>query len=122
MDYNVQQAKWDRVIELSLKAPVTNRLILYYTNLALFKTGHLGDRIFYFNQIGLAGLWLDRDKDDISLFIGGEIFYDLGNFNEATRWAYDAMVSNGQTPPEVVKTACFDCFCQWRYECSRKVS
>ncbi len=103
IDHNIQHAKWDRVLELSSKSSVTNHLILYYTNLALYKTGHLGDRLFYYKQIGIPGLWLNRDKDEISLFLGGELYYHLGNINEANRWAFDAMVANGQYPPRLMK-------------------
>jgi len=103
IDHNVQQDKWDKVLELSSHSPVTNHLILYYTNLALYKTGHLEDRMFYYPQIGVPGLWLSREGDELSLFLGGELFYELGNINEATRWAFDAMVANGQSPPRLLK-------------------
>jgi hypothetical protein len=103
IDHYVQQADWDKVLRLSSRSQEANRLILYYTNLALYKTGHLGDRLFYFNQIGVPGLWLNREGDETSLFLGGEIFYHLGNMNEAYRWAFDAMIANGQTPPRLVK-------------------
>ncbi|MEI6047305.1 MAG: DUF6057 family protein [Bacteroidota bacterium] len=103
IDHNVQQAKWDKVLQLSSRSQEANRLILYYTNLALYKTGHLGDRMFYFNQIGVTGLLLNREKDEISLFLGGEIFYHLGSFNEAYRWAFDSMVTNGQSSPRLLK-------------------
>ena len=103
IDHNVQQAKWDKVLELASRSREPNRLILYYTNLALYKTGHLGDRMFYYNQIGIPGLWLNREGDEISLFLGGEIFYHLGNINEAYRWAFDSMVANGQSSPRLLK-------------------
>jgi hypothetical protein len=103
IDHNVQQAKWDKVLELASLSQEPNRLILYYTNLALYKTGHLGDRLFYYNQIGVPGLWLNREGDEISLFLGGELFYHLGNINEAYRWAFDAMVTNGQSSPRLLK-------------------
>jgi Family of unknown function (DUF6057) len=103
IDHNVQQAKWNKVLELASRSPEPNRFMLYYTNLALYKTGHLGDRLFYYNQIGVPGLWLNREGDEISLFLGGEIFYMLGNINEAYRWAFDAMVTNGQSPPRLLK-------------------
>jgi hypothetical protein len=103
IDHNVQQAKWDKVLELTSRSRETNRLILYYTNLALYKTGHLGDRLFYYNQIGVPGLWLNRERDEISLFLGGEFFYNLANINEAYRWAFDAMLAKGQSPPRLLK-------------------
>ncbi|MDD4191333.1 MAG: DUF6057 family protein [Mangrovibacterium sp.] len=98
MDHHVQSGHWDKVVELSSKNPEANRIILYYTNLALYQTGHLNDRLFCFSQIGTSGLWLDRDEDDFSLFLGGGFFYHLGYLNEAIRWAYDAMVSFGHAP------------------------
>jgi hypothetical protein len=103
IDHYVQQAKWDKVLELASRSREPNRLILYYTNLALYKTGHLGDRMFYYNQIGVSGLWLNREGDEISLFLGGELFYHLGNINEAYRWAFDSMVTNGQSSPRLLK-------------------
>jgi hypothetical protein len=103
IDHYVQQAKWDKVLELASRSREPNRLILYYTNLALYKTGHLGDRMFYYNQIGVPGLWLNREGDEISLFLGGELFYHLGNINEAYRWAFDSMVTNGQSSPRLLK-------------------
>jgi hypothetical protein len=103
IDHNVQQDKWEKVLELSSKSKVNNRLTLYYTNLALYKTGHLEDRLFAYPQTGVKGLWLNREGNELSLFLGCEIFYELGNINEATRWAFDAMVANGQTPPRLLK-------------------
>ena len=103
IDHFVQQARWNKVLQLSSLSPEANRFILYYTNLALYKTGHLGDRMFYYNQIGVPGLWLNREGDEISLFLGGEIFYHLGNINEAYRWAFDAMVTNGSYSPRLLK-------------------
>jgi hypothetical protein len=103
IDHHVQQAKWDRVLKLASRSQETNRLYLYYTNLALYKTGHLGDRMFYYKQVGVPGLWLNREGDEISLFLGGEIFYHLGYINEAYRWAFDAMVTNGQYAPRLLK-------------------
>jgi hypothetical protein len=103
IDHNVQQAKWNKVLELASRSHETNRIILYYTNLALYKTGHLGDRMFYYSQIGVPGLWLNREGDEISLFLGGELFYHLGNINEAYRWAFDSMVTNGQSSPRLMK-------------------
>jgi hypothetical protein len=103
IDHHVQQANWDQVLKLASRSEETNRLFLYYTNLSLYKTGHLGDRLFYYNQIGVPGLWLNREGDEISLFLGGEIFYHLGYINEAYRWAFDAMVTNGQSPPRLLK-------------------
>jgi hypothetical protein len=103
IDYNVQHDGWDQVLKLTSQYTETNHLILYYINLALYKTGHLGDRMFHYSQIGIPGLWLNREGDEISLFLGGEFFYHLGDINEAHRWAFDAMIAKGQSSPRLLK-------------------
>jgi hypothetical protein len=103
IDNCVQKARWNKVLELSSQAGGANRFNLYYTNLALYKSGHLGDRMFCYNQIGIPGLYLDREGDEISLFLGSELAYHLGNINEAFRWAFDSMVSNGKPSPRLLK-------------------
>lgn len=98
IDNSVQHSKWDKALKLSSRYPGTNRLVVYFTNLALYKTGQLGDHLFHYNQFGIQGLWLDWPGNEFSLFLGGDIFYHLGYINEAYRWAFDAMVAKGQSP------------------------
>jgi len=98
IDNSVQHEQWDRVLKLSSAYKKTDPFIVFFTNLALCKSGKLGDRMFYYNQIGPSGLCLDWEEDNITPFFGSEIFYHLGYFNEAYRWAFEAMVSIGQSP------------------------
>lgn len=98
IDYYVQHSKWKEVLKQSVRYPGTNRLIIYFTNLSLYKTGQMGDSLFHFNHIGKDDLWLEWPGGKLSLFFGAEIFYHLGYFNEAYRRAYDAMVLIGQNP------------------------
>lgn len=97
IDKHVQSAEWDKALKLSAKSPGLNRIAVYLTNLALFKSGKMGDRLFYYNQIGSSGLWLDWGND-ASPFFGCEVFYQLGYINEAYRWAFEALVVKGQSP------------------------
>lgn len=97
IDKHVQSAEWDKALKLSAKSPGLNRIAVYLTNLALFKSGKMGDRLFYYNQFGSSGLWLDWGND-ASPFFGCEVFYQLGYINEAYRWAFEALVSKGQSP------------------------
>ena len=76
---NVQQADWDEVLKLSSRYPGTHLLILYSTNLALYKSGQLGDRMYHYNQVGPAGLSIEWQNNNIIHFFGSEIFYQLGN-------------------------------------------
>jgi len=98
IDYYVQHSEWRKALKHAARYPGTNRLITYFSNLSLYKTGQMGDNLFHFNQFGKEGLWLKWPGSKLSLFFGGGIFFHLGYFNEAYRWAYDAMVLNGQNP------------------------
>ncbi len=98
MDHYVQTGEWNKVLNLSQKYQGINQLVLYYTNLALYKTGQMGDHIFDYPQRGTKGLQLEWARDEISPFFGGEIFYHLNYINEANRWAFESMVAKGLNP------------------------
>jgi hypothetical protein len=98
MDHCVQRSDWDGALKLSSVYPGTNRLVMYFTNLALYKTGRMGDRLFHYPQAGVNGLWLKWERNGISPFFGGEIYYQLAYTSEAYRWAFEAMVANGPNP------------------------
>jgi len=98
MDHYVQEENWNKVIDLSKAYPGSNQLVLYYTNLALYKTGQMGDRMFDFHQSGIDGLRLEWKRNEVAPFFGGEVFYQLNYINEANRWAFEAMVAKGLNP------------------------
>ena len=98
IDDSVQHEKWDQVLKISSQYPGNNRIVLYYTNLALYKSGQMGDHLFSYNQLDVSSLWLEWPGNKFSLFFGSEIFYHLGYINEAYRWAFDAMVTSGESP------------------------
>lgn len=98
MDHYVQTEDWNKVIGLSRTYGGTNQLVAYYTNLALYKTGQMADRLFDFPQHGVGGLQLEWKRDEVTPFFGGEVFYHLNYFNEAYRWAFESMVANGLNP------------------------
>jgi len=97
MDHYVQKADWEKVLKLSDTYPDYNTLAIYYTNLALYKTGRLTDRMFRYPQIGTDGLSLSWGKNS-HIFYGSEVSYYLSNTNEAYRWSFEAMVQKGLNP------------------------
>jgi len=98
IDHYVQHSDWEQALKLSASSPVKNRMIMHFTNLALYKTGRMGDYLFHFPQSGSAGLWLDWEQDWIIAFFGGEIYYQLAYNSEAYRWAFEAMEAKGPNP------------------------
>lgn len=97
LDYNIQKGNTDKALWLSARTPGSNRLVVYLTNLALAKSGKMGDQLFHFYQVGPQGLLLDWG-DDAAPFFGSELFYQLGYINEAYRWAFEALVAKGHSP------------------------
>ncbi len=92
-----QEQEWDKVIKLSSGFDHPNRLIIYYTNLALYKSGMLLDKMFGYPQTGSDGLRL-KWEHSTNLVFGGDVFYHLGYTSEATRWAFEAMEAEGMNP------------------------
>ncbi len=97
IDHNVRKSEWDRALKLSSRSPGPNPIVIYLTNIALYKSGQMGDLMFRFHQNGPDGLWPGW-LSDTSPYSGCEIFYEMGYFNEAYRWAFEIMVAKGQTP------------------------
>ena len=98
IDAYYQASKWDKLLALSNQYPGNNQLVMYYTNLALYKSGMLPDKLFSYKQSGTSGLWLDWKRNETTPFFGGELYYHLGYNNEAFRWAFEAMEVKGLNP------------------------
>ncbi len=98
IDHFVQKGDWKKVLESSFAYPGTNQLVLYYGNMAMYKTGQMGDKMFHLPQMGIHGLWLEWKRNETTPFMGGELYYQLGYMSEAYRWAFEAMEAMGGNP------------------------
>jgi hypothetical protein len=98
IDHLVQKGDWSKVLESSFAYPGTNQLVLYYGNMAMYKTGQMGDKMFHLPQVGIHGLWLEWKRNEITPFLGGELYYQLGYMSEAYRWAFESMEAVGENP------------------------
>jgi hypothetical protein len=105
MDHYAQTEKWDSVLTLAKIYPGANRLVTYFANLALSKTGRLGDEMFAYPQNGSAGLFLPCDAVPQNLFFGGDLPYHLNFTNAAYRFSFESMVVNGPTPRSLKRLA-----------------
>lgn len=104
VDHYVQQAEWKNVLKLSDKYPGYNTLVIYSTNLALYKSGKLLDKMFNYPQIGSQGLRLKWQRN-LNLFFGGEVFSQLAYNNESIHWAFESLVAKGLNPRSLKKLA-----------------
>ena len=104
IDHYAQKADWKKVLKASDRYPDYNTLVIYYTNLALYKTGQLSDNMFRYHQIGADGLSLSPDRN-VNSFYGGDVYYHLAYTNEAYRWAFESMVQDGLNPRSLKRLA-----------------
>jgi hypothetical protein len=117
-DHYAQHSEWNKVLKLSDRYPGYNTLVIYYTNLALFKTGKMLDRMFSYPQIGSQGLRLKWQRN-LNLFFGGEVFSQLAYNNESIHWAFEALVAKGMNPRSLKKLA-VGCIVNGNYDIARK--
>jgi hypothetical protein len=94
MSYDIQHEKWEEALRLSAIYPTSNKRVCYLTNLALCESGQMPYRMFHYQQIGPAGLFLERQLNYISLWSLGEVYYRLGMIPEAEHCAFEALVSS----------------------------
>ena len=98
IDHSIQQHDWSMALRLSSMYPGSNRMVTYFTNMALYEKGWLGDRMFNYRQMGSQGLYLNWKNTNLASFFGSELYYRLSYTNEAFRWAFETMVSDGLNP------------------------
>jgi hypothetical protein len=102
VDHYAQRAEWSKIIKLSDRYPGYNTLVIYYTDLALYKTGNLLEKMFSYPQIGSQGLRLKWQRN-LNLFFGGEVFSQLAYNNESIHWAFESLVAKGLNPRSLKK-------------------
>ena len=95
MEHEVQHNNWKETIRLANAYPGRNRLVCFYVNIALAKTGQLPYRMFQYKQVGEGGLFFDNEMTYFSM---GEVYYQLGLIAEAEHSAFEALVISRKEP------------------------
>ena len=90
-DYNARIQNWDEIIKMANQKDPVSPLSVACLNLALNKTGTMGDAMFRYFQNGTEGLLPGFQRDFTSPFISGEIYYHLGLINTSMQFAFEAM-------------------------------
>lgn len=93
-DYMVRMRMWKEIIEKAEAKEPSSSMAMTCLNLALAKTGQLGERMFTFHQNeGKESLLPQYERDMTTPLFAGEVYYHLGMINTAQRFAYEAMES-----------------------------
>jgi len=100
----VNMQEWNKVIAMAEKKTPTAPMSVSCLNLALAKTGVLGDNMFSYYQNGVQGLIPPFEPDFTSPLPTSEIYYQLGMINTSQRFVFEAM----ESIPDYQKSAsCF---------------
>lgn len=93
MEYDrlVRHKRWQEIIAKAEAKSPTSPFSVVCLNLALGKTGQMGDRMFEFYQNGTEGVLPEFRRDFTSPLPAGEAYYHLGMINTAQRYAFEAM-------------------------------
>jgi hypothetical protein len=90
-DFNIRMRRWSQVVDMAEQKAPSSPLTVACLNLALAKTGLIGDKLFSYYQNGPQGLIPDFKRDYLSFSVTGDIYYHLGMINTAQRYAFEAM-------------------------------
>ena len=89
-DFMATHQQWNRILETVNREKPNNQIGVTVQNLALAMHGMLLDRMFEYNQNGIAGLLPDVKEDATSPIPTAEAFYQLGMINVAQRTVFEA--------------------------------
>lgn len=104
IDNAVAHENWDEVLQVAKNYSGSRPSAIVLTNLALAQKGRLAEDLFEYRQIGINGLIHPWENNYFSNLYGHEVFYRLGQTNEAFRWIFEAAVCKSTTiPPHVTK-------------------
>jgi len=90
-DYCVRTHNWNNVMSMANQKDPNAPLSVACLNLALCKTGKMGDSMFRYYQNGPEGLLPTFQRDFTLPFIAGEVYFQLGLLNTSMRYAFEAM-------------------------------
>lgn len=90
-DYLARMRQWGEIIRTAERKEPKAPISVACLNLALAKTGQLGDRMFHFYQNGTEGLIASFQRDFMVPLSTNEVFYHLGMINSSQRYTFEAM-------------------------------
>jgi hypothetical protein len=106
LNYYANNNDWYYVLKAGERLPLSNRLVLFQINRAMYFRGRLLDDLFNYDQIwGEDGLVLTRYYNSRILMPISDYYFDLGYIKESLHWANEALTKNDFQPDAVKRIA-----------------
>lgn len=94
-DYLAMTEQWDGILKLERSKPADRQASACCLNLALAKSGTLGDHIFDYRQGGTSGLFPKFAKTATNPLPTSEVFWQLGMVNICQYYVFEAQEAAG---------------------------
>ena len=95
----VREGHSQDALKTAMQCSIVNPLLSSQTNIALFQSNALLDKMFMYPQFyGTAGLLMDFEWCSAWPQKASDVFWKLGLVNEALHWAHESFEQNGPTP------------------------
>jgi hypothetical protein len=99
INQSVKEGRWQDVLKTAKQSTTVNPLLSCQTNVALYESNMLLDRIFAFPQFyGTSGLLMDYNWCSYWPEEASNVYWKLGLVNESLHWAHEAFEKKGPTP------------------------
>jgi hypothetical protein len=94
----IREGRWQDALKTTTQCPIVNPLLQSQTNMALFQSGMLLDRMFTYPQFyGAEGLLMDFEWSSAWPVQTSNSYWELGLVNESLHWAHEAFETKGPT-------------------------
>jgi hypothetical protein len=104
--HHMHLGKWNAVLGEALKNPGYDKSAAFLVNRSLEKLGVLGEEMFQYSQKwGLDGLIPLKEQALTAAMDYSDLWFDLGDVNEAEHWAHEAWTQKGETPAVLERLA-----------------
>jgi hypothetical protein len=104
--HHMHGGKWNAVLGEALKNPGYDRSAAFLVNRALERLGVLGEELFKHSQTwGLDGLIPLKEQALAAAMDYSDLWFELGDVNEAEHWAHEAWTQKGETPAVLERLA-----------------
>jgi tetratricopeptide (TPR) repeat protein len=99
VDFFARRKMWPQVLQTAGIRYSEYGIIAYQVNRALYHLGRLPDGMFAYPQrLGIEALFLPERFRYLVPLQYSDLFFELGNVNEAQHWAHEAVSQRGETP------------------------
>jgi hypothetical protein len=89
--YLSYRQEWNKILQKAKKLQSQDRIVVYYTDKALYYTGGMSTDLFKYPQDwGEYALFLTTLTEPTTLMDNSDLFYELGHIGAARYWAFEA--------------------------------